>query len=227
MGFPLRILAKKLLFFLQILALTVKVVFNFTPDEVQVAPALKVAHFDCSKMTENTLYSTNQVRPCHITPEELEISKAKVLLYTKHFRKDFNATKCQVQHQREKWPCGHHDHRSNYHTFAGITSQTVISPEQCQNLAKGKEITLLAHSKDFEFDTKNHIVKIFGDTSDDYRNECDGKSWIGRDTFHPHMQTPTLNVTLENGKVLSDTGLVLPRALEELGCETTSLDPYA
>ena len=34
------------------------------------------------------------------------------------------------------------------------------------------------------------------------------------------------NFNLENGKVLSDTGLVLPCALEELGCETTSLDPY-
>ena len=39
------------------------------------------------------------------------------------------------------------------------------------------------------------------------------------------MQTTTLKVTLENGKVLSDTGLILPCALEELGCETTSLDP--
>ena len=41
------------------------------------------------------------------------------------------------------------------------------------------------------------------------------------------MQTTTLKVTLENGKVLSDSGLILPCALEELGCETTSLDPYA
>ena len=28
-------------------------------------------------------------------------------------------------------------------------------------------------------------------------------------------------------EVLSDMGLILPCALEELGCETTSLDPYA
>ena len=41
------------------------------------------------------------------------------------------------------------------------------------------------------------------------------------------MQTTTLKVTLEKGKVLSDSGLYLPCALEELGCETTSLDPYA
>ena len=32
---------------------------------------------------------------------------------------------------------------------------------------------------------------------------------------------------MENGKVLSDLGLILPCALEEHDCETTSLDPYA
>ena len=58
MGFPLRKLAKKLLFF-QILALTMEVVFNSTPDEDQFAPPLKVAHFDCSETTENTLYAIN------------------------------------------------------------------------------------------------------------------------------------------------------------------------
>ena len=197
-----------------------------TPDEDQVAPALKVAHFDCSGMTENTLYAINQVRPCHITPEELEISKAKIVLYTKHFRKELTVTKCQVQHQREKWHCGHHDHSSIDHTIAGILSDIVISREQCPTLAKGKDITSLGHSIYFDFDTKNPHVKTYGDTSDDYKNECDGTGWITRDTFFPHMQTTTLKVTLGNGKILSDTGLLLPCALEELGCETISLNPY-
>ena len=148
------------------------------------------------------------------------------MLFTKHFRKELNATKCRVQHQREKWHCGHLDHSSIDHTIAGITSNIVISPEQCQTLAKGKDITLHAQSINFGFDTKNPIVRTYGDTSDDYRNECDGRGWIACDTFLPHMQTTTLNVTIENGKVLSDTGLNLPCALEELGCATTSLDPY-
>ena len=205
MGPPLLKLAMKLLF-LQILALTFEVVFNLTPDEDQVAPALKVAHYDCSEMTENTLCAINQVTPCHITPEELEVSKAKVVLYTKHFRKELNATKGRVQHQREKWHCGHHDHSSIDHTIAGITSDIIICPEQCRTLAKGKDITLLGHSINFGFDTKDPIVKIYGDTSKDYRKECEGKCWITRDTFLPHMQTTSLKVTLENGKVLSDTG---------------------
>ena len=215
MGPRLRKLAMKLLF-IQILALTVEVVFNLTPDGEQVAPALKVALSDCSEVTEKTLYAINQVQPCHITPEELEISKAKVMLYIKHFRKVLNAAKCRVQHQREKWNCGHHDHSSIHHTIAGIRSDIVTSPEQCRTLAKGKDITLLGHSTNFGYDTKNPIVKTYGDTSDDYRNECDGKGWITRDTFLPHMQTTTLKVTLENGKVLSDIGLILPCALEEL-----------
>ena len=69
MGLTLRKLAMKLLFF-QILALTVEVVINLTPVEDQVATALKVAHFNCSEMTDNTLYAIDQVRPCHNTPEK-------------------------------------------------------------------------------------------------------------------------------------------------------------
>ena len=87
-----------------------------------------------------------------------------------------------MQHQQHKRLCGHHDHSSIDHTIAGITSHIVISPEQCQTLAKGEDIILLGHSINFSF-TKNPIVKTTGDTSGDYRNECDGKGWITRDTF--------------------------------------------
>ena len=64
------------------------------------------------------------------------------MLYTKPFRRKLNA-KCRVQHQREKWHCGHHDHSSIDHTIPGITSDIVISPEQGRVLAKGKDFTLL------------------------------------------------------------------------------------
>ena len=162
MELPLQCAAMPLFLF-HLLVFCSKVGYTLVPDADQVAPALKVSHFDCGSMTENSLYAINQVRPCHITPEELEVSKATITLYTKHFRKELNATKCRMQHQREKWHCGHNDHSSIDHTIAGII----------------------------------------------------------------HMQKTTLKVTMENGKVLSDMGLILPCALEELGCETTSLDPYA
>ena len=215
------------LFFLQILVFYTEVTYHLVPDADQVAPALKVSHFDCSSMTENSLYAINQVRPCHITPEELEVSKATITLYTKHFRKELSATKCRIQHQREKWHCGHNDHSSIDHTIAGITSDLIISPEHCRTLAKGASINLQGHWIGAEWDTKTPVVKVSRDPTGSNRNHCKTRGWISRDTFIIHMQKTTLKVTIENGKVLSDMGLILPCALEELGCETTSLDPYA
>ena len=215
------------LFFLQILVFCSEVVQILVPDEDQVAKNLKVSHFDCWAMTENTLYALNQVRQCYITTEELKISQTKIILYTKHFRKELNATKCQIQHQREKWQCGHNDYSSIDHTIAGITCDFVISPEQLRSLAKGKSIYLTDQFLAVEYDTKDPIAKTDGSTSDSNRNHCNVLGWITRDTFLPHMERTTLKVRMSTGKVLSDSTQVLPCALEELGCETISLDPFA
>ena len=150
-------------------------------------------------------------------------SQMKIILYTKPFRKGLYATKCRIQHQREKWHCGHNDHRSIDHTIFGITSDLVISAEQCRFLAKGKSIFLADQFSAVEYNTKDPIVK----TSDSNRNRCNVRGWITRDTFLPHMQRTTLKVRMSTGKILSDSAQVLPCALEELGCETTPLDPYA
>ena len=178
-------------------------------------------------MTENFLYALNQVRQCHSTPEELEISQRKIILYAKQFRKELNATKCRIQHQREKLHSGHNDHSSIGHTIAGNTIDLVISPEQCRSLAKGKMIYVADQSLGVEYDTKNPIVITDGSTSDTNINHCTARGWITRDTFLPHMQRTTLKVRMSTGKTLSDSAQVLPCALEELGYETTSLDPYA
>ena len=115
-------------------------VYTLVPDADQVHKYPKISQSGCGAMWENTLNALNQVRQCHIIPEELEISQTKNMLYTKHFRKELNATKCRLQHQREKWHCGHDDHSSIDHTIVGITSGIVISPEQCRSLAKRKSI---------------------------------------------------------------------------------------
>ena len=65
------------LFLFQYLVFCSEVTYTLVPDADQVAKNLKVSHFDCGAMTENTLYALNQVRQCHITPEELEISQTK------------------------------------------------------------------------------------------------------------------------------------------------------
>ena len=160
------------LFLFQYLVFCSEVTYTLVPDTVQVAKNLKVSHFDFDAMTENTLYALNQLRQCHITPDELEISQTKIILHTKHFRKELNATKCRKQHQREKWHCGHNDDSSIDHTIAGITSDLVISPEQCRSLAKGKSIYLADQFLAVEYDIKDPIVKTDGSTSDSNRNHC-------------------------------------------------------
>ena len=215
------------LFLFQIFAFCSEVVYTLVPDIDQVAENLKVSHFDCGETTENTLSAQNQVRLCHITPEELGISQTKIILYTKHFRKEPNATECRIQDQREKWLCGHNNHSSIDHTIAGTTNDLVISPELCRSLAKGKMIYLADQFLRVEYDTKNPIVLTDGSTSDNNRNHSKSSSCINRDTFLPHMQRATLNVRMSTGKILSDSAQPLPCALEEIGCETTSLDPYA
>ena len=119
------------LFLFQLLEFCSEVTYTLVPDADQVAKNLKVSQFDCGAMTANTLYALNHVRQCHITSEQLEISQTKTLLHTKRFQKELNATMCRIQHQREKWRCGHNDHSSIDHTLAGITIDLVISPEQC------------------------------------------------------------------------------------------------
>ena len=215
------------LFFFQILVFCSEVAYTLVPDADQVAKKFKVSQFDCSAMTESTLYALNQVRYCHITPEELEISQTKINLYTKHFRKELNATKCRIQHQREKWHCGHNNHSSIDHTIAKITSDLVTSPEQCRYLAKGRMTYLADQFLGVEYDTKNPIVITDDSTSVDNRNHCNARGWITRDTFLPHMQRTLLKVRMSTAKILSDSAQVLPCALEELGRETTSLDLYA
>ena len=121
MDLPLKSSAVTLIL-LQTFVFCFEVVYTFVPDADQVANNFKVSHFDCGAMTENTLYALNQVRQCHITPEKLEIIQTKVILYTKHFQKELNATKCRIKCQREKWHCGHNDHSSIYHNKAGNTN---------------------------------------------------------------------------------------------------------
>ena len=202
-------------------------VHTLVPDADQVAKYLKVSQFDCGAMTENTLYARNQERQCHITHEELKNSRTKIILYTKNFLKGPNATKCRIQHQREKCHCGHNGHSSINHTIAGITSDLVISAEQCRSLARGKIIYLADQFLGVEYDTKNPTVVIGASTTDTYSNHCTARGWITRDTFLPHMHWTTLKVRMSTGKVLSDCAQVLPCALEDLAFETTSLDPYA
>ena len=215
------------LFLFQFLVFCSEVIYTLIPDADQVAKNLIVSHFDCGALTENALFALNQVRQCHITPKELEFSQTKVNLFTKHFLKELNTTKCRKQQQREKWRCGHNDLSSINHTIAGITSDLVISPEECRSPAKGKMIYMADQFLGVEYDTKNPVIRTDGSTGDYNRNHCNAHGWITHDTFLPQMQRRTLKVRMSTGKVFFDSSQVLPCALEVPGCETTSLYPFA
>ena len=74
-------------------------------DLHNLASQLKVTHYDCGEMTENNLYALNQVSKCNIAPENLEVSRAKITMYTKPFRQEINATDCRVKYQSGQWHC--------------------------------------------------------------------------------------------------------------------------
>ena len=144
------------------------------------ASQLKVTHFDCGVMTENNLYALNQVSQCNIAPENLEVSRAKVTMYTKHFRQEINATVCRVKYQSAQWHCGFGDDSSmDAHHTGGITKDLTVTASQCRTQARGGSITLKDETLEFRKGVKTTVVKHKdfddnrADLSDKYRNECD------------------------------------------------------
>ena len=100
---------------------------DLNPNPDDVSKKLRVTHFDCGEMSQNTLYALHHVEQCKIAPENLEVSVARISLYTKHFRKTINATMCSLKVQTEQWHCGHHDHSSIDFFHPGITSDVTLS----------------------------------------------------------------------------------------------------
>ena len=91
-------------------------------DLHNIASQLKVTHYDCGEMTENNLHPLHQVSKCNIVPENLEVSRAKITMYAKHFRQEINATVFIVKYQSEQWHCGFRDDSSmDAHRRGGIT----------------------------------------------------------------------------------------------------------
>ena len=94
-------------------------------------------------MAEKNLYALNQVSKCNIAPEKLEVSRAKITLYTKHFRQEINATVCRVKYQSEQWHWVFGDDSSmDAHHTGGITRDLTVTASQCGALAKRGSITL-------------------------------------------------------------------------------------
>ena len=149
-------------------------------DLQRIASQLKVTHFDCGEMTGNNLYALNQISKCNIAPENLEVSRAKITMYTKLLRQEINATVCRVKYQSEKRHCGFGDDSSmDAHHTGGITIDLTVTASQCRNLAKGGSITLKDETLEFKKRVRTTVVKQKdfdddgADLRDKYRNECD------------------------------------------------------
>ena len=209
-----------------LLKLNLSICDKYEPRPDDSAPSVQVSHYDCSEVTEINLYSPNRVIPCNMAPQNIQMNDVKLTLYTKHFRTEINATICRIEQQRNKCHCGMHDHTSMDIEQPQITSDIDLTPEQCKQASEGRSLTLF-DKLTFEKGKKEIHRKWIGDKSEDYRNECDGKGWITKDTFESHIQDNTLNVRIKDGKIFNRNDQLLPCYLDELGCESTSMDPYA
>ena len=109
----------------------------------KIASQLKVTNYDCGEMTENNFFALNQVSKCNFPLENLEVSRAKITMYTKHLRQEINATVCRVKYQSGQWHCGFGDDSSmDAHHTGGITIDLTVIASQCRTLARGGSIYL-------------------------------------------------------------------------------------
>ena len=120
-----------------------------------------------------------------------------------------------------------HDHTSMDIEQPQIISDIDLTPEQFKQASEGKSLTLFDHKLTFEKGNKETHHKWIGDKDGDNRNECYGFEWITKDTFESHIQDITLKVRIKDGKIFNRNDQLQPCDLDELGCESTSLDPYA
>ena len=133
-----------------LLMLNISICDKYEPKPDDIAPCVQLSHYDCSEMTENNLFSLNQVKPCNMTPQNIQMNDVKLTMYTKHFRTEINATICRIEHQRNKFHCGMHDHTSMDIEQPQITSVIDLTPEQCKQASEGRSHTLFDHKLIFE-----------------------------------------------------------------------------
>ena len=138
-----------------LLILNMSICDKYEPKLDDIAPSVQVSHYDCSEMTENNLYSLNQVKPCNMAPQNIQMNDVKLTMYKKHFRTEINATICRIKHQRNKFYCGMHDHTSKEIEQPQITSDIDLTPEQCKQASEGRSLTLFDHKLTFEKIKKN------------------------------------------------------------------------
>ena len=210
-----------------LLILNISICDKYEPKPDDIAPSVQISHYDCSEMTENNLYSLNQVKPSKMAPKNVQVNYVKLTIYTKHFRTEINGTYCRIKHQRNKFYCGMLDHRSMDIEQPQIRSDIDLTPEQCKQASAGRSLTIFDHKLTFEKGKKETHHKWTGNVDGDNRSECEGYERITKDTFESHIQDITLKVRIKDGKIFNRNDQLLSCDLDEPGCGSTSLDLYA
>ena len=106
-----------------------------------VAPSLFVSHFDCSKMTENKLFSLNKISKSSIEATNSDTTLILSLdLYQRLYSTTISTTRCTIRHEREKWYCGLHGRSGMNSKQHSLTVNLVIEPQACALAAKTGQI---------------------------------------------------------------------------------------
>ena len=79
-------------------------------------------------MKENKMYSLNQVAPCSISPENIDMRNVRVTLYQRSYRTFVKAVMCSVRVSVLKYHCGMFSHSSIVHDAPLITYNLIVSP---------------------------------------------------------------------------------------------------
>ena len=86
-----------------LLILNISICDKYEPKLDDIAPSVQVSNYYCSEMPENNLFSLNQVKPCNMAPQNIQMNDVKLTMYIKHFRTEINATICRIKHQRNQF----------------------------------------------------------------------------------------------------------------------------
>ena len=63
-----------------LLILNISICDKYEPKPDDIAPSVQVSHDDCTEMAENNLYSLNQVKPCNMEPQNIQMNDVKLTL---------------------------------------------------------------------------------------------------------------------------------------------------
>ena len=151
-----------------------------------IAPSVAVSHYDWSEMSKNNLHRQNQVKPCNVAPENIDMSYAKIKMYTKHSRTKNNATISSKET----------DSIMECITTPALTSNKWrLPPEKFRLAAERSPITPLNHrirmkkgitSSQIEWRRRRYLQKWM---------QWFWMDWKG--TFETHIQDITLKLTAE------------------------------